>query len=99
MPVIPAATTAFLTRGVTVLSPELTALRGLKPPADAANAYGTALGEFDAKLGALNHAIYGLGHGGDPVNAIRGLQHQLGHIEAREDGAWRALQIPACVNR
>jgi hypothetical protein len=33
------------------------------------------------------------------VSAVETLQQRLTPLEAQEDGAWRALEIPACLNR
>jgi hypothetical protein len=98
-PASPAAADAFLRQGVRVLSPELVALRALKPPASIAEVYSTALLAFSRKLGALSGTLNRLGRGADPVGAVQMLEHRLAPIESAEDGAWQALQIPACVNR
>jgi hypothetical protein len=98
-PASPNATDPFLRRGIAVLAPELAQLRALKAPSDVADVYSTALLAFSRKLNALKSALHGLDRGADPVSAVQGLQHRLGPIESAEDGAWQALQIPACVNR
>jgi hypothetical protein len=98
-PTSPAAADGFLRQGVRVLSPELVALRALKPPSGVADVYSTALLAFSHKLGELNGTVSGLEQGADPVGAMHALQHRLAPIESAEDGAWQTLQIPACLNR
>jgi hypothetical protein len=95
----PAGTIAFVRRAVAVMSPELAALKGLKPPGDVADVYSTAIDAFTKKLTALKDSVRDLRGGADPVIAIKTLQQQLGPLESQEDGAWQALAIPACLNR
>jgi hypothetical protein len=98
-PATPAGTAAFLERGLAVLRPELSRLRALRPPSDVADVYSIAIGAFEHKVTLLGDAVRGLGHGDDPSIAIRSLQQRLAPTESAEDGAWRALEIPACLNR
>jgi hypothetical protein len=98
-PKSPAGTTAFLKRGIAVLTPELAALKALKPPSDVADVYSTAIGSFSQKLAALKDTLHALNHGEDPVLALKALQLKLAPIESQENGAWQALQLPACLNR
>lgn len=95
----PAGTATFLQRGVAVLRPELRRLRSLHPPSDVADVYSTAIDAFSHKLTLLGNAIRGIGRGKDPVIAIKTLQQGLAPTESTEDGAWQALEIPACMNR
>jgi hypothetical protein len=94
-----AAGTVFLARGIAALSPELTQLRALRPPSDLAQEYDVSLSAFSAELTALRSTVGRLRSGADPVSAIRGLQRRLRPLESTEDGAWRTLEIPACVER
>lgn len=98
-PAVPARTEPFLRRGTTVLGPELEKLHALKPPSDVADVYATAVRAFSLKLEALNRTLRGIERGDDPVGSIKSLQQRLSPIESSEDGAWRALEIPACLNR
>jgi hypothetical protein len=98
-PASPDGTSAFLKRGIAVLKPELSQLRALQPPHQLADEYATSTSAFSQKLGALDGTVHSLAGGADPTVAIKLLQQQLTPIEAREDGAWEALEIPACVNR
>ena len=89
----------FLRRGIAILGPELTALRSLKAPKELAPVYATSIDSFSRKLGALRSAVHEMDTGANPVTAMTALQQRLAPIESAEDGAWRALEIPACVNR
>ena len=95
----PAAGLAYLRRGVSVLAPELGALRRLGPSSDLAKDYNATVAEFASTVQALRAAIAGLQRGGEPVSTYQALQRQLAPILARENEAWQGLQIPACVNR
>jgi hypothetical protein len=81
------------------LKPELTGLKALNPPSDEAQVYVTALDAFSHKLSALEQTLNELSGGADPVNAIKSLQQRLSPIEAAENGAWQALEIPSCLSR
>ncbi len=98
-PASPAQGEAFLRRGITVLQSELAELRKLKPPSTLAPSYPAALTAFQSKLDALRAAVRSIGAGADPVIATNALQQRLAPIETREDGLWRSLGLPACVNR
>jgi hypothetical protein len=98
-PASPVGSSGFLKRGIAVLTPELNGLRGLRPPGDVADVYFASLGAFANKLSYLRHAVYELSAGEDPVIAVKTLQQQLAPIESQENGAWQALEIPACLNR
>jgi hypothetical protein len=98
-PASPAGSATFLKRGIAVLTPELNALRGLRPTGDVADVYSTSLDAFANKLSDLRHAVHELSGGEDPVIAVKTLQQQLAPIESQENGAWQALEIPACLNR
>jgi hypothetical protein len=95
----PAQAAVFLRRGIAFLKPELTGLKALSPPSDEAQVYVTALDAFSHKLAALVQTLNELTGGADPVNAIKQLQQRLSPIEAAENGAWQALEIPSCLNR
>ena len=90
---------AFLARGVTAIAPELAALRRLDAGGTAAVVYRRALAQLDAELRGLQATVAGLKRGGDPVIAVKTLQRQLAPVELKADAAWRALGIPACLNR
>ena len=98
-PSTPAATVTFLNRGITVLRPELAALKALNPSGDIAEVYGISLHAFSRKLDALTATVHNIDSGGDPVREMQALQTRLAPLESSENGAWQALQIPACLNR
>jgi hypothetical protein len=98
-PASPAAGLRYLRKGVSVLAPELAALRRLGPSTDLAKDYDAALAEFASTVRALRGAIAGLRSGAAPVSAYQTLQRQLAPIVAQQNASWQALQIPACVNR
>jgi hypothetical protein len=88
---------AFLEHGVAALEPELGRLRALHAPSEAADAYRAAVGALAGELRALKGAVHALDRQQDPVIAFKTLQQRLGPLEARANDAWRALQMPACV--
>lgn len=94
-----AQTAAFLRRGMAVLGPELTALRGLRVPPAQSGAYSTAVGALAGELALLATATHDLDHGADPLTEIKVLQRRLAPAEGRADAAWRTLGVPACVGR
>ena len=89
----------FLQRGVAVFTPELRQLRGLRAPSELASTYSTAMNALARKLTAVNAAITGINKGADPLDTLRTLERRLSPIESREDAAWHALGVPACLNR
>jgi hypothetical protein len=98
-PTSPAGTAAYLRRGIAVMTPELAALKALRPPSDVADVYSTGIDSFSDKLSALKSALHDLNRGTDPVLAVKALQQKLAPLESQENGAWQALQLPACLNR
>ena len=98
-PRAPAGAAAFLDRGISILRPELAQLRTLKPTDDVAQVYGISLAVFSHKLRALTTTVHNIDSGGDPVKELQALQRRLAPLESSENGAWQALQIPACLNR
>jgi hypothetical protein len=88
----------FLNRGIAALKPELAGLRSLRAPDELSDVYRTSLAAFSKKIDALETTVHKLHSGEDPVVAWRTLQEHLAPLEATEDGAWRALQVPACLN-
>jgi hypothetical protein len=98
-PSTPDGTTLYLQRGIAVMKPELDQLRSLRPPDDVADVYRVSMTTFARKLSYLSDTVHDLAGGEDPVIAMRTLQKYLAPVESQEDGAWQALQIPACVNR
>ncbi|MGA2928742.1 MAG: hypothetical protein ABSG43_22685 [Solirubrobacteraceae bacterium] len=98
-PATPAASGTFLRRGLAVLEPELAALRVLKAPGDLDQVYATSIDALADKLQALTGAVRGLRAGEDPRGTITSLARRLAPLESKEDGAWRALGIPACIDQ
>jgi hypothetical protein len=97
-PSSPAAGVAFLRSGIAALEPELSGLKALKPPTDLAQVYSTSVGAFAQKLRALKAAVQEIDSGANPVTAMTALEQRLAPIESAEDGAWQALEVPACLN-
>ncbi len=89
----------FLRRGISVLTPELAGLRKLKAPSDLAQVYSTSITSFEQKLKDMKVTVRELDSGTNPVTAMTALAQRLAPIESAEDGAWSALQVPACLNR
>jgi len=98
-PATPGQTASFLRRGVAALGPELAQLRRLHPSTEEAGDYADALDAMGRELAILTASIHALDRGADPLGAIDTLQHTLTPVEAREEAAWRTLNIPACANR
>lgn len=98
-PSTPAGGTTFLRRGIKVFAPELAQLRRLRAPGAVATTYATALDAFSQKLNLIKSALRRLDRGADPVQTIQTLQHRLSPVESREDAAWHALDVTACLNR
>lgn len=98
-PTVPARTATFLRQGVSVLGTELAQLHALKPPQEVADVYGIAIRTFSRKLHVLNGTLRRLSRGDDPIVTVKTLEHRLAPLESNEDGAWQALEIPACLNR
>ncbi|MGI8507047.1 MAG: hypothetical protein ACR2MK_09665 [Solirubrobacteraceae bacterium] len=96
-PTEPSQGAGYLRRGVAALAPEVAALRRLTPPSDLASGYRDALTDTGAEVQALRRALNGLRAGNDPVVAIKTLQQELAPLEPRAEGAWRSLDIAACV--
>jgi hypothetical protein len=98
-PAVPTQTAAFLRRGIGLLRSEVAGLRALRAPSDAAHTYSTALGALARELTILTGTAHDLDRGADPFSTIKVLQRRLAPVEAENDAAWRALGVPACVNR
>lgn len=98
-PARPADATAYLSRGLATLAPEVTRLQSLHPSTDLAADYRTAVDAAAGELAALRSAVKGLKAGGDPAVEIKTLQHRLAPLEARADDAWRSVEVDACVSR
>ncbi len=94
----PGASVAFLARGLAVLKPELAQLRVLSVPEKLGPVYGVSLNAFAGEVQALASAIRRLRAGADPHATIAALAHRLEPLQSEENGAWRALEIPACVS-
>jgi hypothetical protein len=95
----PGAGLAYLRKGVSVLAPELRALRRLGPPSDLAKDYDATVAEFAGTVQALRTAVVGLQRSASPVAAYQALERQLAPLVAQENASWQGLQIPACINR
>ena len=98
-PATPAAAIAYLDRGIAVFRPELAGLRKLRPPSDLATGYSTSVGAFSQELSELESTVRKLHGGADPVSATKTLARRLAPLEATEDRAWSALDVPACLDR
>lgn len=98
-PRTPAGGAAFVSKGIAVLEPEYRQLRALRPPSDLKQVYDISLTAFSHKLESMRSALTHLRHGGDPVILMKTLQQRLAPLDSSEDGAWQALEIPACLTR
>jgi hypothetical protein len=89
----------FLNRGIAVLKPELRQLRQLSAPSDSADVWSTAIRSLSAQLSALESTVAKINTGADPVGAYKSLQQTLAPLVNQGNGAWQALQIPACQSQ
>jgi hypothetical protein len=96
-PALPDESAAFLRQSVTTLGAEHTALRRLRPTAEARPVYTEALDQFGQEIALLRDALTGLTHGGDPVSTVATLQRHLAPLEVKENAAWDKLEIGACA--
>jgi hypothetical protein len=90
---------AFLDNGIASIKPELTQLQRLSVSGDAANVWNTAVRTLSQQLAVLETTASKIRGGADPVQAFRSLQQTLSPLETQADGAWQALQIPACQSQ
>lgn len=88
---------AFLKRGIAVLEPELRRLRRLRPQSQEQSLYSGALNATAQEVSQLKRTVRALERNQDPSLAFPALQRRLAPLEAQANGAWRALQIPACL--
>ncbi len=98
-PASPAAAEPFLRRGLAVLGPELSALRGLNPDREQTKGLRAVLKAFGRQLAALRLAQRQLRRGEDPVTTLRTLERRLDPLRSVENSRWQALEIPACLSR
>ena len=85
--------------GIAALKPELAQLRQLQAAGDAADVWRTALRALSDQLAALQSTASQIKGGADPVVATKSLQRTLAPLDSEANGAWQALQIPACQNQ
>jgi hypothetical protein len=95
----PSGSALYLKRGIAVMKAELAQLHKLRAPDDVADVYTVSINSFAKKLSYMRDTVHDLARGEDAVIAIRTLQQDLGPVEQQENGAWRTLQISACLNR
>jgi hypothetical protein len=98
-PSAPADTGRFLRQGIALIEPELQQLRKLHAPQDIASVYATGTGGMGQELAALRAARASIERGDNAVTATKALGQKLAPLRIEVDGAWRALQIPACLSR
>jgi hypothetical protein len=81
-----------------VLEPELRRLRRLHADSEDRPVYGNALATLGQEVAELRRAVGALDRHQDPALALAALQRRLTPLEAEANSAWRALQVPACLN-
>ncbi len=96
-PSAPSGGAAFLRGGLAVLAPELSELRGLQAPSDTSAVYQAAIAALAGEVKAIRYTVTALDQGLDPAIAMRDLRRRLAPFESAQDGAWQALDVPACV--
>jgi hypothetical protein len=84
---------------VTELDTGLAALRALSAPSDLATRYDATLAQSAAVLADVRAAIAQIRHGADPIVSFQHLEARIARALAQANASWRALRIPACVNR
>lgn len=90
---------AFLNSGIAALKPEVRSLRQLGVSGDSANVWNTAIRALSDQLAVLQSTASKLQSGADPVQAFKSLEQTLAPLETQANGAWQALQIPACQSQ
>ncbi len=90
---------AFLDNGIASLGPELTQLKRLSVSGDAADVWNAAVRTLSQQLSALETTASKIRGGADPAQAYKSLQQTLAPLETQANGAWQALQIPACAGQ
>ena len=98
-PSSPTEMTGFLEKGIAVMKPELVQLRALHPTQDLTPVYATATAALAQQLAALQRAEATIQRGDNPVTATKALGQKLAPLRMEADGAWQALQLPACLSR
>jgi hypothetical protein len=88
---------SFLSTGIGRLTPQLSLLRRLHPPHDVADVYLAGLSALGHELAALRSAVKAIHRGQDPAMAFKTLKTEITPLESQANGAWQALQIPACL--
>ena len=90
---------AFLEQGASALASELDQLKPLSTSGAAGSVYRTAVSAVSGELAALQGAVKELGAGQLAVPVLRSLEQRLSPLQTQADGAWRALDIHACLTR
>ena len=98
-PTSPGGATSFLRRGEAAITTEVKQLGTLRPPANVAAVYASALRASGAELRSFRRTVDQLNRGRDPATAIKSLQRGLAPLEARANTAWHTLGTSACLNR
>lgn len=98
-PTAPAGTRRFLSAGLAAMTPEVRGLHRLSASREANDVYQDAVQATSAELAAVRGAVAALRKGAGPVATVRGLERRLRPLESQADGAWQALDIPACLSR
>jgi hypothetical protein len=98
-PATPADTAGFLQAGITVIAPELRALRRLNAPQAIASVYATGTRALAQELTALRAALAAVNRGDSAVTTTKALGQKLVPLSVEGNGAWHALEIPACLSR
>jgi len=98
-PVAPAGTRSFLAAGLAAMTPEVRRLGRLSAPTEVRDVYQDAVQSMTAEVSALRGAVAALHGGAGSVSTVKALQRRLGPLENQADGAWQALEVPACVSR
>ena len=99
VPNAPAGGERFLDEGLAELRPAHVRLAALKPPEELRTDYERAVALNLEQLTLLGRAARSIRGGADTIDAFGALQRALAPVVARENDAWRALDVPACMRR
>jgi hypothetical protein len=89
----------FLHAGAATMGPALARLRALKPPKEMRASYAQAVSVSGQELALITAQAKAIDGGADAIVGFRRLQAALIPLMRIEDATWRALEIPACVQR
>jgi hypothetical protein len=99
VPNAPAGGARFLAEGAELMRPAVRQLGELEPPEELRERYDAAVAMAAREVEMIARAERQIRADGAVISEFRALQRTLGPLVERENAAWRALGIRACVRR